>query len=322
MAEYMDARRTANLDAIRQWSERQGPDGTTASTMGEMELAKREWLSKVMETMAENTAGVLRECADTIAEPEPEGDDAACEALMQRKVAALDGMRERCEDLDNAKDLHKVGGLVPLILALRNPHAELRWRAADALGTSVQNNPDCQQWAFEHGALETLLFLAEHEQEEKPRSKVLYALSCLTRGFAPTLEHFLTHGAGPILKRALARESVRDRNRALFMLSTIWGEAPPAMRAGYWRDVWPELVACASLHNEDEVMRETALGVLQTALAAGEEERDAARAAGLDREMEALQAKLRALTGEEAEWAEEQLRLVGVVLGALAEAAT
>jgi hypothetical protein len=117
--------RRANLDAIRAWSERQGPDGTTASTMGEMQRDRREWLTRVMDSMVENTASVLRECAETIAEPEPEDADAAA-AQLQRKVAALDDMIARVEDLDNAKDLHKVGGLVPLILALRSPHSELR----------------------------------------------------------------------------------------------------------------------------------------------------------------------------------------------------
>ena len=38
---------------------------------------------------------------------------------------------------------------------------------------AVKNNPDCQLWAFEHGALDTLVFLAQHEEQDMPRSKVL-----------------------------------------------------------------------------------------------------------------------------------------------------
>ena len=142
-----------------------------------MEKNKKAWLAKVMASMSENTAAYMREAAETVAEAEIDALEDGAAAQLVRKIACLDAMRSRVEDLDNAKDLHRVGGLVPLVVALRSEHAALRWRAADALGTLSQNNPECQLCALEHGALDALLLLARRggAEDETTRSKVLYA---------------------------------------------------------------------------------------------------------------------------------------------------
>ena len=135
----------------------------------------------------------------------------------------------------------------------------------------------------------------------------LQALSCLTRGCAPALVAFLTQGGGAILKDALATGCARDRSRALFVLGCHWPDVPPTLRADYWTKVLPEVTACASASNADEVTRESALGLLVTALSAGE--LDQARALGLQREMTDLEAHLTALSGDELEWGQAQLHL-------------
>ncbi len=43
------------------------------------------------------------------------------------------------------RDLRSIGGLPTLLALLRAPEAGLRWRAADVLGTSAQNNSPVQQ---------------------------------------------------------------------------------------------------------------------------------------------------------------------------------
>ena len=43
------------------------------------------------------------------------------------------------------RDLRSIGGLPTLLALLRAPDAGLRWRAADVLGTSAQNNSPVQQ---------------------------------------------------------------------------------------------------------------------------------------------------------------------------------
>ena len=44
-----------------------------------------------------------------------------------------------------AADLHTIGGLPTLLGLLQDPHASIRWRAAEVVATCVQNNPPVQQ---------------------------------------------------------------------------------------------------------------------------------------------------------------------------------
>ena len=201
----------SNLEAIRKWSMTQD-DWTTASNSEAMSEERKIWLKDAMESLLENTAQALRDCAETIMEPEPTDDPKGIEVIINGKMIALDNLRDRVEDLDNAKDLHKVGGLVPVIIALRSQHSELRWRAADALGTCVQNNIDCQNWAYEHKAHEMLTFLSLHEEEPMSRTKALYAISCLTRGHPDSLNYFLTHGAVDVLSAALREGDSKSKH--------------------------------------------------------------------------------------------------------------
>jgi hypothetical protein len=50
-----------------------------------------------------------------------------------------------------------VGGLEPLLITLLSKHDALRWRAAQALSTIVQNNPKAQQKVFDNRALDYLM---------------------------------------------------------------------------------------------------------------------------------------------------------------------
>ena len=43
-------------------------------------------------------------------------------------------------------DLHKIGGLAPLLGLLRCRHPSLRWRAAEVIATCCANNPPVQVW--------------------------------------------------------------------------------------------------------------------------------------------------------------------------------
>lgn len=47
-------------------------------------------------------------------------------------------LMERVESIDNAGDLHTIGGLVPLIATMGSPHGTLRALAAEVLATCVQ----------------------------------------------------------------------------------------------------------------------------------------------------------------------------------------
>jgi hypothetical protein len=81
--------------------------------------------------------------------------------MYRRKAGALEELDDRCVTSDNANDFMTVGGIEPLLISTLSKYDGLRWRAAQALGTMVQNNPKAQEHAFTHRALDYLLPMLE-----------------------------------------------------------------------------------------------------------------------------------------------------------------
>lgn len=75
-------------------------------------------------------------------------------------------------------DLHSIGGLDPLLNYLRNPHANIRAKAAEVVSTIVQNNPRSQQLVMEANGLEPLLHNFTSDPDVAVRTKALGAISC------------------------------------------------------------------------------------------------------------------------------------------------
>jgi len=87
--------------------------------------------------------------------------------MVRRKQGALEELDDRCLTSDNANDFMFVGGLEPLLISLLSNHDGIRWRAAQAISTIVQNNPKAQLKVFEHRALDyliPLIALPQHQQ--------------------------------------------------------------------------------------------------------------------------------------------------------------
>ena len=88
--------------------------------------------------------------------------------------------------------MYKIGGFEP-VLALMNDKdsANLRYWAAWAVATAVQNNPSSQAQAMEKGALAQILLLLQNETEDRVLSKAVPALSGLIRDHPKAVEAFL-----------------------------------------------------------------------------------------------------------------------------------
>ncbi len=69
--------------------------------------------------------------------------------------------------------------------------ANLRYWAAWAVATAVQNNPSSQAQAMEKGALAQILLLLQNETEDRVLSKAVPALSGLIRDHPKAVEAFL-----------------------------------------------------------------------------------------------------------------------------------
>lgn len=76
-------------------------------------------------------------------------------------------------------DLHTIGGLTPLLSYLKNPHANIRAKAADVVTTIVQNNPKSQQLVMEANGFEPLVSNFSSDPDVTARTKALGAISCM-----------------------------------------------------------------------------------------------------------------------------------------------
>jgi len=188
----------AGLKGILRWTLEQQAntsDGTTESKPVTEE--DRAWLKEAMENMIDATDH-LKDCVEILSSDQNdvnpmEQDD----TVRQLQENALDKLMNIIDNIDFARDLGVIGGMEPLLLLLKHPkHSSLRWRAANVLGTVVQNSEVCQQWAYDKGALDVVLEQLETETNLKCSCKLFFALASLIRGFRIGMEHFINNSNG------------------------------------------------------------------------------------------------------------------------------
>lgn len=139
------------------------------------------------------------------------------------------------QSIDNALDLHKIGGLVVVINALKSKYPTLRWRVAQVVASVVQNNPKCQDWAVELNALPLLLELLKTnlnvpsptKDELNAVTKSVFALSSLIRNHENATKAFAeSEGPKMLLDIVLTPTStIRNKRKALFLLQHLLEQA-------------------------------------------------------------------------------------------------
>lgn len=116
------------------------------------------------------------------------------------------------EQIDNANDLHKLGGLSVIIRELNNPDPEIRTTSAWILGKASQNNPVVQKQVLELGGLAKLMKMVKSSFLEEAR-KALYAVSALIRNNLDGQELFYAETGDLMLQDILSNSSIDIRLR-------------------------------------------------------------------------------------------------------------
>jgi hypothetical protein len=188
----------AGLKGILRWTldqQANTSDGTTESKPVTEE--DRAWLKEAMENMIDTTDH-LKDCVEILNSDQKDANSVEQDdTVRQLQENALDKLMDIIDNIDFARDLGVIGGMEPLLLLLKHPkHSSLRWRAANVLGTVVQNSEVCQQWAYDKGALDAVLEQLETETNLKCSCKLFFALASLIRGFKIGMEHFINNANG------------------------------------------------------------------------------------------------------------------------------
>lgn len=119
------------------------------------------------------------------------------------RVRALYELVELVEPIDNANNLHQLGGLVAVAAQLDDEETEVRTLAAWVLGKASQSNPVVQAQVVDAGLLPVLmrLVLAEDAGEAV---KAMFAVAAVVRDFAPAQRVFWSEGGSQLLNNVLS----------------------------------------------------------------------------------------------------------------------
>ncbi|EPS58154.1 hypothetical protein M569_16661, partial [Genlisea aurea] len=126
------------------------------------------------------------------------------------------------EPIDNANDLHKLGGLAAIISQLNDPDPEVRAVAGWILGKASQNNHFVQSQILELGALMTLMDMARSDHLEEA-TKALYAISALIRNNIRGQELFYEQNGTVMLEFISSNSSIDVRllRKSVFLLADL-----------------------------------------------------------------------------------------------------
>ncbi|XP_037432811.1 hsp70 nucleotide exchange factor FES1-like [Triticum dicoccoides] len=141
---------------------------------------------------------------------------------LEDRQRALQELLILVEPIDNANDLDKIGGLVPVIQDLNNANEEIRITSAWILGTASQNNALVQSQILGYGALARLVKMG-YSTSAKEAAKAMYAISALIRNNVNGQEAFALENGNAMLQHILGSNGVdlRLQKKAVFLITDL-----------------------------------------------------------------------------------------------------
>ncbi|KAL8534957.1 hypothetical protein ACS0TY_010836 [Phlomoides rotata] len=141
---------------------------------------------------------------------------------LEDRHRALQELLILVEPIDNANDLHKLGGLTAVIKELNYPNPEIRTISAWILGKASQNNPLVQNQILELGILAKLMEMVHSEFTEEA-TKALYAISALIRNNQEGQHLFYGEAGELMLENILSNSSVdiRLHRKSIYLLADL-----------------------------------------------------------------------------------------------------
>ncbi|KAG2642593.1 hsp70 nucleotide exchange factor FES1-like isoform X1 [Panicum virgatum] len=141
---------------------------------------------------------------------------------LEERQRALQELLVLVEPIDNANDLEKLGGLIPLIQELNNADEGIRTTSAWVLGKASQNNVLVQNQILGYGALKRLVNMG-YSSSAAEAAKALYAISSLIRDNAHGQELFLSENGYAMLQHILSTDgnNVRLQKKVVSLLAYV-----------------------------------------------------------------------------------------------------
>ncbi|KAG8434101.1 hypothetical protein GDO86_012465 [Hymenochirus boettgeri] len=213
-----------NLQGLLQMAIEAGTQSDNTYQLEQMSEERRQWLQEAMSGTFAGQADEVKMIKECLQELSRETDNGEGE---EEREQALELLADLCENLDNASDFCKLGGMNLLLTRYLNcPKAELRWRSADLIGICSQNVPFVQEMALNLGAIRNLLQLLDFDCNDQVRIKALFAISCLVREQEVGLAEFLKQDGFSVLMRAMQSDVQKLKIKAAFLLQNLLQSHP------------------------------------------------------------------------------------------------
>ncbi|KAI9918044.1 hypothetical protein PsorP6_012867 [Peronosclerospora sorghi] len=230
----MAAADPAKWQALMKWTMKH-TDGTTPSEVTPLSEEKRKFLEMVMSEAVVDETERIKDILRILEGEDPrlvfasvdgviadEKSDVSPDELALYKDTLLDELLTRIDQIDNAQNFVKMGGLRVMIKVINEyERVSSRALAAEVCSVVVQNNPFCQDTAVELGLLEVLCTLARDDPDVNCRVKALLGISCLVRHHAAAEKRFLGDSCKGLDLLRVNLESALDlrlQRKALFLL--------------------------------------------------------------------------------------------------------
>lgn len=193
-------------------------DDLNTSNLPQRDPKDYEWLKEALGGL-ENDVDVMKKLIAKLQEPE---------TMEEQRRVLMKELQYLVEDIDNANELHKIGGLELVIRFLKESEDEVtRMWSAWILTSLVQNNPKGVFTALENGGFDAVMGALAKETNSETRVKLLSAVSAFLSDNPQIARLFLARQGLELLQRSLAKESSpREQLRALVILNYIVRHLP------------------------------------------------------------------------------------------------
>lgn len=121
----------------------------------------------------------------------------------EERVHALNELEYYVHQIDNARDLNTIGGLVVVVQCLNDSSAYIREAAALVLGAAAQSNEQVQSDCLEYNTLQLLLDRLRVEDDGRTKKRLVFAISSVVRQSQPAQRQLVKLGGVAALTRLL-----------------------------------------------------------------------------------------------------------------------
>lgn len=188
-------------------------EGTHVEEKIEREISpeRQKWLSEALDSMSINPIDEIKKCIK-VSENEEESEE--------RRIEAMETLRDWCEDMNFAIDFHKINGYNLISKLLNDNNSEIRALTCELVGTLAQNNPYCQETLINAKYLPILFYKLDRDSDDV-KVKALFAISCLIRDYEPGQLKLIEGNSLDILLKSLSCPLDKIKIKCCFLISSI-----------------------------------------------------------------------------------------------------